>query len=536
MRTLRCLTIAVAMMLAAVTTVGAPPSEEGFDAEAFAGSAHAVSPLRGRPIGLDPAARAEGWSRYPHRAERRVIYVSNSEGSNGYDGRSPDTPVQTIARGRHMLRDGHGDWLMLKRGDTFPSGLGEWFKSGASEQNPMIVGAYGRGPRPRLQPHGQPVLTVAKGAPRHLAFISLHAHAATRDPDSPHFNGGHNKVNGVFWTAGGGDVRFEDCLFEYFNNNMAFISPSRRNPIENITLYRCTLRYSYATPKQGFAKQGFFGRNLHNVRLRECVFYHNGWSERVKHAGRTMFGHNVYLAGTKDLRIEGCLVADGALNGLNLRTGNQPEQIQRNVVVRNNLLVGNTNGIVAAAVEGRTMRSSNLRVIDNVLVRHGGRIPMGNKRLEIANGITLSNWDGAVVRGNLLLRSPQGAGSAAIKVQTWKRTESRSVKITDNIVHQWGENRVKPKGSDVTVGQNHIGLGPARFVDAGRSLPRYSQAQAGVGSIDAFLERAGQMRKGHWPGRLTAGAINAFLREGFTAKPASARPADDAAARDPSQH
>jgi hypothetical protein len=527
-----------AIVIAALAVAGA--ADEVLDAqhqtEDQRSAASGAPDVSGTPIGLDPDAKIAGWSRFPITQAERVIYVSRSEGDDQNSGLSPDAPLRTLARGKRMLRDGHGDWLLLKRGDTFPNGLGEWRISGASKERPMIVGAYGRGARPRLQPQGKPMLTASAGNPRHLAFISLHAHAARRDPASPDFNGGTDKTNGVFWTTAGGDIRFEDCLFEYFNNNLAFISPGWQNPIEDITLYRCIVRNSYATPEQGFAKQGVFARNVHGMRIKQSVFYHNGWSERVEGAGRTMFGHNVYLAGSKDLRIDNSLIAYGALNGLNLRTGNQPDQVQRRVVARGNLLIGNANGIEAGAVKGREMRSRHLRIEKNVLLRHGGRIPMGDERPTIANGIILSNWDGAIVRDNLLLRSPQGAGGAAIKVQVWKRIESRQVRIEKNTVHAWGEDRLVPKGSGVRLIDNRRG-GPAeRFAAPGRSLPRYLKKHTSLDSIDAYLQRACAMRKGDWPKALGPAAINAYLRAGFTPRQETADQPDqpgDATATSP---
>src|SRR5439155_1209609 len=55
-----------------------------------------------------------------------TIYASSSTGSDSNDGLSPASAVQTLAKGRSLVRNGFGDALLLKRGDTFNTGLGFW--------------------------------------------------------------------------------------------------------------------------------------------------------------------------------------------------------------------------------------------------------------------------------------------------------------------------------------------------------------------------------------------------------------------------
>jgi hypothetical protein len=84
-------------------------------------------------------------------AEARIIYVSVSTGDDTNDGLSPDFPVKTIIRGEQLVRDRSSDWLLLKRGDRWQAGLDEWHKRGRSAEQPMIIGAYGTGPRPLMK-------------------------------------------------------------------------------------------------------------------------------------------------------------------------------------------------------------------------------------------------------------------------------------------------------------------------------------------------------------------------------------------------
>ena len=76
-----------------------------------------------------------------------IIYVSSSTGSDSNNGQTVSTPVQTLDKGLSLLRNGHPDWLLLKRGDTFlPDANGNSFSvfyySGASATEPMVIGSY----------------------------------------------------------------------------------------------------------------------------------------------------------------------------------------------------------------------------------------------------------------------------------------------------------------------------------------------------------------------------------------------------------
>ncbi|HEX4125451.1 MAG TPA: hypothetical protein VHY37_12040, partial [Tepidisphaeraceae bacterium] len=84
-------------------------------------------------------------------AEARIIYVSSSAGDDANDGLTPATPVQSITRGQQLVRDSSPDWLLLKRGDRWQVGLDDWHKRGRSAEQPMIIGAYGTGPRPVMK-------------------------------------------------------------------------------------------------------------------------------------------------------------------------------------------------------------------------------------------------------------------------------------------------------------------------------------------------------------------------------------------------
>src|SRR3954453_2794115 len=79
-----------------------------------------------------------GWAVVTPSDDTRTIYVSSSTGSDDNNGRSATHPVRTLKHAKSMLRDGKPDHLLLKRGDRFAGGLGDWTISGRSEDEPIL--------------------------------------------------------------------------------------------------------------------------------------------------------------------------------------------------------------------------------------------------------------------------------------------------------------------------------------------------------------------------------------------------------------
>ena len=133
-------------------------------------------------------------------------------------GLAPETPVQTLARGYELLRDGYPDWLLLKSDDEWIEErfTGNWTKSGRSHTEPMVVSNYGMGPRPKmLTPPDLSALQSSGDYGRaHLAFVGLHIEPYNRPADSTPI--------GVRWLGAGNDIVFEDLYIAGFAVNLTF--------------------------------------------------------------------------------------------------------------------------------------------------------------------------------------------------------------------------------------------------------------------------------------------------------------------------
>src|SRR5688500_14891652 len=92
----------------------------------------------------------QGWTVFGRSADTRIVYVSNSTGSDTNSGLAEDAPVKTLGKARTLLRNGAPDWMLLKRGDVWTENFTNWKTSGRDEDEMMVIGAYGSGARPKL--------------------------------------------------------------------------------------------------------------------------------------------------------------------------------------------------------------------------------------------------------------------------------------------------------------------------------------------------------------------------------------------------
>lgn len=107
-------------------------------------------------------------------------------------------PCATPLKAQQLMRNAQPDWLLYRRdtvntsiGATFTTINGSWAKSGKSDNEPMIVGAYGTGARPLFLrttsgDANQFVATIGLNG-RYMTFVSLHLYDARYDINSPYF-------------------------------------------------------------------------------------------------------------------------------------------------------------------------------------------------------------------------------------------------------------------------------------------------------------------------------------------------------------
>src|SRR5689334_22445830 len=122
-----------------------------------------------------------------------------------------------------LLRDGYGDWMLLKNGDAWYENIPDWTKSGASADDPMVIGAYGPGDRPVLETGNASGMQFGNMTIKHVVIDGVFFHANTRDSSSPDFVSGDGAEFGSFGLHSAfpvDDILIENCVFKSYQFNI----------------------------------------------------------------------------------------------------------------------------------------------------------------------------------------------------------------------------------------------------------------------------------------------------------------------------
>ena len=355
-------------------------------------------------VSLDSA----GWTVVGPAADSRVVYVSSTGGSDANSGLSPQSPVKSLAKGVSLVRNNSADQLLLKRGDAWRESFGDWKKSGRSEQQPILISAYGGGNRPLIMSGTQNGMNIGSGSARsinHLAIVGVHFWADGRDPSTPGYNRKALSY-GINVLSGGSGLLIEDVKVARYMTNVNFYP--HFGEMRDVTIRRSAIVDAYDVGNSSLHSQGLFADGVRGLVLEQNVFDHNGWAQNVPGADATIFNHNAYVTGnTSGLVARGNVFAYASSHGLQARSGG---------VIVGNLFLNNPIGLSFGVVNGsgpQKIGGVSGEVTGNVFV--GGRDISGAERgigLEIANVRAKS---GTVVRENIFTNNA-GGGLPAISL------------------------------------------------------------------------------------------------------------------------
>ncbi len=227
-----------------------------------------------------------GWTTLNKSSDTRVIYVSSSQGNDNNNGLSSDTPVRTMARGYELMRNGMPDWLLLKRGDKF-RGRWYWSKSGRSATEPMVISAYGSGPRPQILPVGDGSTPFRKDRNKniqHIWMVSLDFYNDYADPNSPTYHHGTASFYAIQARLQSNDFLVEDCKLSFYQQSTDF--ENNFGKVTNVRFRRNVITDAYSTGSHGC---GLFLAQVEGLVIEGNVFDHNGWNGQVAADDLTMF-------------------------------------------------------------------------------------------------------------------------------------------------------------------------------------------------------------------------------------------------------
>jgi hypothetical protein len=499
---------------------------------------------------------AEGFTIFPSPVGARMVLVSASDGDDANDG-SAGSPVRTLSRAMSLVQNGSPSRILFKRGDVFPApSIDAVIECGGrSPAAPMIIGAYGPVslPRPVLK---QMLSLGGKIQPNFLVLQSLDFYSDTRDPSLPGFDVAKDNPRqdfSVHMFTDGKYLWIEDCRSRFATN--ALDMQGQDEHFHTLIVRRCQILDTY---DPGGHSQGIFVNNFDNVLIEENVFDHNGWNDAVPGAVKTIFNHNMYLQHTakgedRHFIVRNNISARASSHGCQLRPGGLLENnlflknslaafvADTSSVMRNNVVLDG-DGIADDAPRGQGLEFLNCPTVlaEGNIIAHKRDAknnmsamaynpvvkdePVVESHGEFRNNIVY-DWAGTAFdtaspsaalnfHGNLLQQQNQ-------MLVELKQFESGYV-FKDNRYFstaprpfRMGEQALDLNGWCGKTGESNDQPG-VNFTDPARDITSYSASiHLPQTTLEGFLGAARQQRRGHWDDRLTADAVNAYIRTGF---------------------
>lgn len=479
---------------------------------------------------------ATGWSLLEAPPDARRVYVSSSRGRDANSGLSPSQPVRTLAAGRALLRDGEGDWLLLKRGDVWEESLDGWALSGRSAEAPMVITGYGIGTeRPVVRaPEGHAFSRDDRGPAEvsNLAIVGLRFEA--------HPSGAG--ASGLWWTGGGSGLLIEDCVFSGGSNGVVIQGGERR--VRDVRVRRCLVLD--VGGKFGNA-HGLYAWGVDGLVVEGCVFDHADPGDdplrRHLHAGSDNTGvvvrENIFARASG----EGALLACGGVVESNVFAmcprgvtlgGGAYDPLTHTLgvtgIVRGNVVMDGGEGIVAMNI--RTPRSGRGALVEgNIVARASGvGIRLGGDSEEAGVGVGALEARGNVVYACAVgIRLGDGVGEsvrvvgnqvvAASGEGVLIETSGGEAELEANLYGE-GMNVARGEACGARTWARMMGeadgvWGAPAYAEPGRSLGSMNLARGGGATSEAYLGALRARGAGEWSGDLDAPSLIEHVRAGF---------------------
>jgi hypothetical protein len=503
---------------------------------------------------------AHGFTIFPRAEDRRFVFMSSSQGSDSNDGLTDDSPIRTIKAALKLMRNGYPDRLLLKRGDTFRAkNFNDVFsRGGRSVIEPMMIASYGDPHQPR------PVIACnlalgGRNYPNFLVIQDLDFYADLLDPDSPTYDPqakDSHQGEGINMLSPGHYMWIENCRFR--DLGCALELQSRTDRYHGLVLRRCQIIDDFSN---GSHSQGIYLFNVEDVLIEENLFDHDGWNDKVPGAGKTIFNHDMYIQHGNwgddfNIVVRNNIIARASSHGCQLRPGGTLE---------NNLFLKNPNSAFVAY---------STSIMKNNVVLGSDNIGPGNAR---GQGLEVLNCPAVIVEDNIIAHKndPVNNLSAFSYHPLLKEAPANQAiaEFRNNIVYDWTGPAFSARalGKSLWVHNNYFSTHgnflitldefdprcrfehnyyvseadqpfsidktqmteqdwcaqtadtpntvPIEFTDPNRDIATYA-ASIGLkdATLEGFLNAARQNERGHWDPRLTAPAVNDYIRAGFALK------------------
>jgi hypothetical protein len=425
-----------------------------------------------------------GYTSFKPSTDTKFIFVSNSQGVDSNDGRTPDRPVQTLTKALELVQEGRTDqnpsrpdWVLLKRGDTWT--ITESMRivyNGRSESEPLLIGSYGSsGARPIIQTRGDMdgismLGKLSSGSalrPKNVAIVGLHIRSL--------YHNGRNGKSGIHFYGPFENILIEDDYVQGFVQNISTEtcqndiggSPCHPNSWsydrtkltrKNLKIRKSIIVGAWRATSGGVHPQNIYIAETNGITLEFNVIMGGGRNDlglnnydtgAPKNGPPTDYnkdkGHNVYLQydNSDKTNVAANFFLDGASHGIQVRNGGR---VVNNVFARNHthLLIGlgSNNSVLGNRFFETSMHmkdgGNNMALVPGTAVEIKPSNYTEFRGNIIANSRNPAKSYGLVV-SNRVTYLGSGQGDADLNAMVVdKYAKTFKVNVTDNIIYNAG--------------------------------------------------------------------------------------------------
>lgn len=485
------------------------------------------------------ATVGRGFTQITLPTDARMIYLSETGLDGTGRGLTPETPCRTLYAAAGLIRQGMGDILCIKRGEStiwdIDSGTRNRFVGGAPGR-PTIITWYGTGTRPKIVP-SQPFDRTFHS---HMWFVGINWVNPYAQFGNPLFNGGATKRNLALQSGGISYVLVEDCQFTGVE---LLMQVQGGLPMRDFTVRRNIWDYVYfgnSSTTNSTRPSCIYSQYVDNLTIEENVHDYCGWHPAVTPgtyggvsvtgAGANQYNHCYYISEGSPYDgplIRHNLISRPSSHGWQLRSGG--------IAYRNTVIyaaiggqMGYTevrNGVVTAN-KGIIPAGRVLRMQENLILRTNGMYRMLNS---CQGGVcTSAQWGLEYSTKDLGFDESQAIweslGNVVAETSTalnnWPSSPSQN-RVRENwryngvfsstAPHNW-VTRVNNRFWHFTNGTEGDGL----FADPGRSLEGYLSmlAQQSI-TYDAAMNVMKSRGAYEWHSELTPQKIHEYIMAGY---------------------
>ncbi|MBX3359298.1 MAG: right-handed parallel beta-helix repeat-containing protein [Phycisphaeraceae bacterium] len=436
-----------------------------------------------------------GWTDLTPAAGARVVYVSSSAGNNSNSGLSPSSPVRTLAAGYALLRNTFPDQMLLQCGDVWTEEFPGWGKTGRSASERMVIGSYGTGPRPRIQP-------TSKTRDGIFERSNSNGNLIISGLEISGYTSRHTAA--IQWQVGGGsNVLIEDCHVHHCTLNIVL-----QDMNDGFVIRRSIIDMGGpGNNGDNEANSGFYIALTHApVTIEECVIDRCGDHPDIRPGSIPgIRSQSVYCQDTAPgIIFRKNLVSNGGCMGPDLRAGGTIEDC---IITR--CAIGPRMGSATGTDTPGGYPGGVTGIVRNTYVLDGTNIRDGQPSYLRGVGFWLENVRSCTVENLVIARKGPTSGplarnpdSCAVEMHTDPGSGVTGVSFVGTRVYQW-------PGSGGTFARS--GNRQPSYSQTGTITSGYPDPSVGISESDVALAK--QMRRGvQGP---TIGALLLRLKAGF---------------------